>query len=156
MTRRINFEDNLFYLNVILKQVAAGLKLNIDGDLYRERILADLAFANRTLHRLHRSLEANPRMIDRIQVLHRLQQTMGRFLELLDSLKSAEALPGAAMFEPDQERLATMRTEREQDVREIREAMRQAGASTAEEEHIVSAEEFRSLLSPEPEEEEER
>ncbi len=36
MTRRVNYADNIFYLKLVLKQVAAGLKLAVDADLARD------------------------------------------------------------------------------------------------------------------------
>jgi len=86
MTRRVNYEDNIFYLTLIFKGISASLKLNIDTDLYRDRIIEDIRFLDKTSASIYQSLKANHLMIDRFTYLKGLYKLNSSFVALLEDI----------------------------------------------------------------------
>src|SRR4030042_2332355 len=94
MTRRINYADNIFYLKLVLKQVASGLKLAVDADLARDRVLEDLAFLERSAGGIFASLRDNHLLIERSDHLQELAGFYRQFLALLEEVAAGK--PGGA------------------------------------------------------------
>ena len=143
MTRRINYADNIFYLKLILKQVGAGLKLAVDADLARDRVLEDLAFLERSAGSIFASLRDNHLLIERSDHLQELAGFYRQFLALLEELAAGKPV-GAAALLSEGGREAIRR-----ELAELRLAISSHRLGEGEHEHIVSEEEFRFLLSPE-------
>jgi hypothetical protein len=150
MTRRINYEDNIFYLKLLLKQLQSGLKLSIDGELYAEKIAAEIFFLDKTVSEILRSLETNMLLRDRLELLKDLEGFLLRFVELLDEVLTAET--GLAVeLEGHHPDFQQMKERRLEDTRTIRETIDGSQSGEAEADQIVSEEEFKFLLSPDEE-----
>jgi len=146
MTRRVNYEENIFFLALVLKQLAAALKLNVDADLLRERVVGDFQFLDRSLARLHQSLKANHLMIDRLAHLKELQRLNASLASLLeDVLQGRLAL--ADELEADFPLLRPLHENRRRDLLELSQAMAASGQGPGDHEQLVSEEEFKGLLA---------
>jgi Mg2+ and Co2+ transporter CorA len=150
MTRRVNYEDNIFYLSLILKGVTASLKLNIDTDLYRDKILDDIRFLDKTASSIHQSLKANHLMIDRLAHLKSLQKMNAAFIALLEDILE-ERLPLASALEQDFDLLQRIQSTREAELAGLQEMSWKLGERAEDQEQIVSEKEFKFLLSSEEE-----
>ena len=151
MTRRVNYEDNIFYLNMILKQLTAAFKLNIDVGVFKERIIEEIRFLDTAIEEIFQSLERNPLMIDRLDHLKDLQKLNRSFVTVMEDILAGD-LPLAQALEdsvPLVERLLEARRDQLSRLRELT-AVHQL--SQGEAEQIVSEAEFRYLLAPESEE----
>lgn len=144
MTRRVNYEENIFFLALVLKQLTAALKLNVDADLFRERVVGDFLFLDRSLDRLYESLKANQRMIDRLAHLRELQRLNTTLAGLLEEVLRGRS-PLADELEGDADRLRGLRASRERQLRELSQEMSRGLAG--EHEQLVSEEEFKGLLA---------
>jgi hypothetical protein len=153
MTRRVNYEDNIFYLTLVFKGIAASLKLNIDTDLYRDRIIDDIRFLDKTASSIYQSLKANHLMIDRFAHLKGLQKLNSKFIALLQDILE-ERLPLASALESDFDLLERIRSNREAESAALKEMISKLGGSADDQEQIVSEQEFKFLLSPDEQEEE--
>lgn len=144
MTRRVNYEENIFFLALVLKQLTAALKLNVDADLFRERVVGDFQFLDRSLDRLYESLKSNQRMIDRLPHLRELQRLNTTLAGLLEEVLQGRS-PLADELEGDIDRLRGLRESRERQLRELSQEMSRHLAG--EHEQVVSEEEFKGLLA---------
>ena len=152
MTRRVNYEDNIFYLTLVFKGIAAGLKLNIDTELYRDRILEDIRFLDRTCSSIYQSLKANHLMIDRLAHLKGLLKLNSSLMALLKDILD-ERFPMASALEQDFDLLQRIQSNREAELAGLKEMTSRLGESGSDQEQIVSEQEFKFLLSSEEQEE---
>lgn len=153
MTRRVNYEDNIFYLTLVFKGIAASLKLNIDTELYRDRIIDDIRFLDKTSSSIFQSLKSNDRMIDRLTHLKGMQKLNANFISLLEDILE-ERLPLASALEQDFDLLQRIQSNREVELAGLREMTTRLSESGSDQEQIVSEQEFKFLLSADSEQEE--
>ena len=151
MTRRVNYDDNIFYLTLVFKGIAAGLKLNIDTGLYRERIIEDIRFLDKTSSSIYQSLRADHLMIDRLAHIKGMKRLNASFIALLEDILE-ERLPLASALEQDFDLLQRIQSNREVELTGLKEMTARLGESGGDQEQIVSEQEFKFLLSSEEEE----
>jgi hypothetical protein len=96
MYRKLNYEDNIFILNVKMRGISDMLLLDADPDLFLERMLDDLDFIGAKLVLLQEYLTLNEQLVSRNQQLHNLDETCDRFLNLLNGI-----LRGTGCFNAD-------------------------------------------------------
>lgn len=150
MTRRINYEDNIFYLKLLLKQLQSALRLSIDGVLYAEKIAADIAFLDKTAGGILHSLETNMQLLDRLELLKDLEGFARRFAQFLDEVLAGETELLTGLGAHDQAFLQ-MKERCLENTRRIREFISGSRNGEAEADQIVSEEEFKFLLSQDDE-----
>ena len=150
MGYKINYEDNIFFLNSLIKTLQKGMNLEIDPEFFRDKLVEDLLFLDQSLMQLFSSLSSSRFLISRHQHLRDLQRTMSLFIDLLDSI-----LDGKLEFAPQLKsagvRLKSCRLEQHKCCDDIR-AMISDSPPEDEHEDTVSQDEFRLLLTPDPEE----
>lgn len=86
MAHKIHYEDNLFYLHSILRALDAALRLSLDADLFRDKVVEDLFFLDATLKRIFASLKDNAFLLSRARYLRALRRTDVAFQDLLAAL----------------------------------------------------------------------
>jgi hypothetical protein len=150
MTRRVNYDDNIFYLTLVFKGIAAGLRLNIDTNLYRDRIVEDMRFLDRTCSNIYQSLKADHLMIDRLAHIKGMQKLNANFIALLEDVLE-ERVPLASALEQDFDLLQRIQSNREVELGGLKEMVATLGESGGDQEQIVSEQEFKYLLSPDQE-----
>ncbi len=150
MTRRINYEDDIFIVALQVRFVQDTLKLDVDPELFRERILGDIAWVGAVTTRLTQSLRESSVFVKRQDHLREILKLERSLVEILDSLLERQV----AFAEHLADRMPELKAHRDSAARDI-EAIGAllAGAGSPEEEHIVSAEELRFLMTAEDEEE---
>jgi len=150
MTRKINYEDNIFYLKLMLKQLQSGLKLSIDSALYAEKIAADIAFLDKTVGGILHSLETNLMLLDRLELLKDLEGFARLFVQFLDEVLTNESGLLSEMAD-HVHAFQQIKERRLEDTRRIREIINGSGSGEVEADQIVSEEEFKFLLSQDEE-----
>jgi hypothetical protein len=146
MTRRINYEDDIFTLALQVRCLQDTLKLDIDPELFRERLLGDIAWIESTIASLYTSLRESSLYVKRQEHLKELQKLKRAFVEALEALLSkrspfAEHLP---------EKLEMLQAARDGQVRDIQDITALIdGKGAPEEEHMVSPEELKFLMTAE-------
>jgi hypothetical protein len=106
MTRRINFEDNIFMLNTRIRVIRDLLLLDVDSDFFLEKTLDDLEFIDNTLSSLLDNLSNNKRYIERDEQFHNLLETERFFSEVLDKIFSGDGPVSVGKFPVIQDRIA--------------------------------------------------
>ncbi len=148
MTKRVNYEDNIFFLDLILKQIKSASKLNMDAEVFYEKIIGDINFLSGTVEKIFISLKMNTQLINRLDYLKNLQKFNGQFIQFLEDTISEE-LPFFHHMKGHFEEFKSIKENRLQEITEIKEIIIGSLASKEEMEQIVSEEEFKYLLSNE-------
>jgi hypothetical protein len=150
MTRRINYEDDIFTVALQVRCLQDALKLEIDADLFKDRLLGDAAWIDGISARLYNSLRDSALFVHRQEYLRELAKLKRAFAEALDAIVSRKA-PIAEFMKDSIEALRDMRDSNLRDINDIKNLLE--GAGSPEEEHIVSAEELKFLMTADDEEE---
>ena len=150
MTRNTNFEEDIFYLNVLIKTLAGGVKLQLDEEYFLSRLQADVAFIDQTIDKLYDALRANAHMVRRVQHVRELRTAKIRFVELLGDVIDRR-MAGADLLRDSTAELRTVRAHHERDLSEMGRSLREAADQALQDEHMISDEEFRVLLAEDEE-----
>ncbi len=148
MTKKINYEDDIFTLSLLVRTLRDVLKLEIDPEFFKDRVVADIAFLDSAINRVYQSLAAGPFFLKRSDYLKAMQRLKRTFADLMDDI-SARRVPFAECLAGMEERCRGLSEAHSRDVLEIRSALSQSGGM--EKEHMVSEDEFKILLSPQEE-----
>ena len=152
MTKRINYADNIFFMNLILKQLSSGLRLSIDAEFFLDKLYDDIAFLDSTVGKILRSLKDNEQILNRLEYLKGLERLNQHFIDFLSGI-----VEGRFSFSNNLEylfqQLNIMKVNRQQELLEIGEIIRNSQVSLGETNQMVSEEEFKFLLSNVDEEE---
>ncbi|HCM27132.1 MAG: hypothetical protein A2Z99_11715 [Treponema sp. GWB1_62_6] len=98
MAKRIQFEDDIFYISLIVRNLCDCLALDLDPDLFLERTVNEISFVERALDRMSIELIANDRLIERNEQLQNLAEAEARFADLLMALSSGEGRIQSALL----------------------------------------------------------
>lgn len=145
MSAKIHYQDNLYYLHSLIKTLESGMKLDIDGEYFTEKIVEDLLFIDASLMQVFSSLKDNAVLVGRLGYLRALRRTVNAFIALLESI-AAKALPFASSLTVYQEKIASTARGQQRARAEI-DAILDNPAEQNQHEELVSEQEFNGLLS---------
>jgi hypothetical protein len=149
MTRRINYEDDIFTVALQVRCLQDALKLEVDPDLFAERIAGDIGWIDSITGNLYRSLRESSLYVKRKEHLKELGKLKRYFAEALDTVLDGKAPLSSALLE----KLPGLRGLRDAHVRDMAEIrLLLEGRASPDEEHIVSAEELKFLMTSDDEE----
>ncbi len=149
MTRRINYEDDIFTVALQVRCLQDALKLEVDAELFAERIAGDIGWIDAISGGLYRSLRESSLYVKRQEHLKELAKLKRYFAEALDTVLGRTAPLAEALLE----RLPGLRGLRDAQVRDVAEIkLVLEGKGTPEDEHMVSQEELKFLMTSDDEE----
>lgn len=144
MNKHVNFEDNLFILNVRIRMIHDLLRLDPDSGLFLEKTVADLEFINAALESLTKNLMGNTMLLDRELEFDNLSDIEWRYSQLLTEFMGDSSPFPVEQFPEIRDRILPLRNNsavRKKAVDEI------AGpAELAQAEPVVSSLELSKLL----------
>jgi len=108
MAKRIHFEDDIFFLNLLVRTLKDGLELDLDADIFLNKIIDDLVFLDTTFERMLANLSGNERLLDRNEQLVNLQEVEERFADAVAKIMSGRGILSEALS-PFFERFAELR-----------------------------------------------
>jgi hypothetical protein len=148
MTRRINYEDDIFTVALQVRCLQDALKLEVDPDLFADRIAGDIGWIDSITGNLYRSLRESSLYVKRKEHLKELSKLKRYFAEALDTVLDRKAPLSEALLEklPG---LRGIRDAHARDISEIKGLLE--GKASPDEEHIVSAEELKFLMTSDEE-----
>ncbi|HTZ51692.1 MAG TPA: hypothetical protein VMF68_08535 [Spirochaetia bacterium] len=150
MTRRINYEDDIFTVALQVRCLQDALKLEVDAELFAERIAGDIGWIDAISGSLYRSLRESSLYVKRQEHLRELAKVKRYFSEALENVLERKAPLSDALLG----RLPGLRALKEAQVRDVDEIkLLLEGKGTPEDEHIVSPEELKYLMTSDEEEE---
>ncbi len=86
MTQYIHYEANIFMLNDLLRHIQRSLKIDIDNELFLDKIKSDLLFAESKLADLYISLKESTLQLDKYQYLRHLYKAKNIFIDIAESI----------------------------------------------------------------------
>jgi hypothetical protein len=144
MNKRINFEDNIFILNVRIRMIRDILVLDTDPDLFLEKTVEDLDFINNTLEALLGNLIENKRLLERDTEFDNLADLEWQFSQTLAEFLNGGGNISAAQFPMLKGKIAMLKTYSQNRKRAMDEARSPAESPAAE--PVVSSLELSELL----------
>lgn len=147
MAKRIHFEDDIFYLNVLIRTLRDGIELDLDPELFLNRVVDDLTFVDAVATRLLAELTENERLIERNEQLLNLMEAEERFSETLGRVASGRGSIAQALT-PFAERFAELRASSARRRNEI-DATTTLGSPLDDDPNLVSSLELNELLKGE-------
>jgi hypothetical protein len=145
MGSKVHYEDDLFFLHSILRTVEAGLRLDIDAELFRDKVLEDVFFIDATLMRIFSSLKDNPYLISRANYLRSLRRTVVAFSSFVEQFARGDLGYGEAVA-AYHDRLETALRAHRQVRKEIDQILDEEDVSE-ETASLISTEEYSFLLA---------
>ena len=151
MAEKLYYDDNIFYLNEIITTIDDALKLDIDSDLFLDKVVEDILFVESTLARIYGSLSENELLIRRSEHLRRILRSKQKFTELLEDIVQRRVSIGPQIV-PFHPKFRELIFEQQRHIEEIRGLLNTSTASVERSEDLVSPEEFRILMEDPSEE----
>ena len=147
MTRKINYEDDLFALSLIVRGLRDIARLEVDADLFADRVADDASFVEAAAVRALAALKASPFLVHRTEHLRSLQKLMRNLAALLEELAGGRA-PVAAALGTRSADLQARAEARSRDAEAIDTLLEEQAGAAVDDPHVVSAEELRILTAP--------
>ena len=146
----INYEEDIFFLTLMLKSLKDGLKLDIDANFFTLKVKDDIQFIHKLIYIIYKSLSENTYMLKRLEYLKSLQRLMQQFTELLSGIVSRKLLFAPALESSIADFKAII-PRYENDIRTIKHELVDLSGDSTGDVNIVSEEEFKFLLLNEEE-----
>lgn len=153
MTEKIYYDDNIFYLNEIIRTLSDGVRLDIDTELFLDKLVEDILFVESTLTRLFGSLQNNDLFIKRSENLKKLIRTKSLYADLLESIFLGK-VPVSKHLMPFFPKFTDLCEAQRKSINDIQSLLSASVTAVGENTDTVSQEEYRFLLSEEENSEE--
>jgi len=147
MTRKINYEDDLFALSLIVRGLRDIVRLEVDVELFAGRVADDAAFVDAAAVRALAGLRASPFLVHRADHLRSLQKLLRNLAALLGELAGGRT-PVAAALGMRSADLQARADARSRDAEAIDTLLEEPADVPPDDPHVVSAEELRILTAP--------
>ena len=145
MNKHINFEDNIFILNLRIRMIQDLLILDTDTGLFLHKTLDDIDFINSSMNTLLENLRENFRLIERDELFHNLLETEHQFCEVLCELERGEGNISALQFPELRSRISVLLSSSQDRQNSIKDLIVESKKLTLE--PVVGYEELHELLS---------
>ncbi|MCD6122725.1 MAG: hypothetical protein J7K04_12880 [Spirochaetales bacterium] len=152
MTKQINYEDDIFYLLLIIKRLSDGLKLTIDADIFSGKIVDDILFLDEAVDKVAGLLKESQTFIKKEENLRNLKKVKRLFIELLDDIVNKN-ISIAYYFSDLIDNFKKIREKQKETAADIDEELKKLSGKKREGQQIVSEEEFKFLLSQDEDDE---
>jgi hypothetical protein len=144
MNKHINYEDNIFILNIRIRMIRNLLILDSEPDFFLGKTLDDVDFIDGTLTALLENLLKHKQLIELEEHFHTLSETENRFSEVLAELHRGGGTISAQRFPVIGEKIETLRNRSLERQKTIAGFLAQTDSLNSE--TVVSSVELRELL----------
>ena len=144
MNKQVNFEDNIFILMMRIRMIRDIITLDPDPELFLERTLDDIYFADHTLRILLGYLQENNRLIEREELLEHFSEVEWQFSHVLSDLLDHEGHFSVRNIQTIRDKLVNFRNA-SLERRKIAESLGPVG-DIIPSEPVVSSDELTELL----------
>lgn len=145
MAQRIHFQDDIYYLSRVVAGVSDAAKIDLDPDLYADKLFDDLKWADRETRRMAGLLVENPRLVERPELMKLLGKAMLSLSEAASDLAAGSGTLGEALrFGRDE--LARCAKDQRAWVTELRDLVRASFDDGQADTEVVSGDELSELL----------
>jgi len=146
MPEKIHYEDNIFFMTLMVRTLNNAVKINVDAEYFAEKVLEDTLFLDAAIQKLYGSLKDNQHLIRRNSYLHllmKLKKAYGRLLEDLLAVQGAFA----AHFETQRPKIRRMAAGHLNEARDIQDGLERIQAARIDSD-TISFDELQFLMSP--------
>lgn len=155
MAQKTHYDDNLFYLNALIKTIKNGISLEIDREFFIEKTVDDLFFLDSLLVKLYALIKENVYLIKRPEHLRSIQRSKKLFIELIETIQSKKSSFSDGL-EPYFPKLTLSRDEHLRDIDEIQDTLTAGNDAAAKDTFdVISEEELKFLFTNDKEVEDE-
>lgn len=145
MPVKFHYEDNLYFLHSMVRTIDAGLRLDVDAEYFRDKILEDIFFIDATLLRIYSSLKENALLVNRTGHLRSLRRTIAAFTGFLQRLLEGEMTLGDLVESYRSKLSATLHTQER--VRSELDVALERNPADEETSDTISSQEYGFLLA---------
>ncbi len=92
MSKRLHFEDNIFFINILIRTIRDGLLLDLDSEYFLVKIMNDIGFIGDSLEKLLDELEKNERLLERQEQLLNLSDCEESYKATLMKIRSGNTI----------------------------------------------------------------
>lgn len=110
MIKHINFEDNIFILNIRVRMIHDLLLLETNPELFLKKTLEDIEFVDDTLGVLLDELIENIHLIERNEQFDNLSELEEQFIQVLSLFLTGSGNVSAIRFPALREKIVFLRT----------------------------------------------
>jgi hypothetical protein len=152
MAVQINYEDNIFYLTTLIRNLKNGTMLDIDADIFKDKFIEDILFINSGLQKIYKSLSRNAYLIRRNDYLRSLHRAKQSYVDFVDEVL-AGSYPFCEKLSSYSSQFNATKESQLKDMTEIHSQLMGAGEekTSVEDEDVVSQEEYRFLFKEDEE-----
>lgn len=151
MPQHVNYADDLYYIHTMVKSLKSGMNLELDPDVFRDKITEDILFIDSVFFRLLTALKQKDRLIKRHEYLRMLLRALRNYDEFLGETITG-SLPFSKHMSELEEKLSAVREHVQEISQEIREILKEE-SGREDTTSIISPEEYEFLLHQEEDEE---
>lgn len=144
MPQKTHYQDDLFFLSVLVKSLDSGLSVEADPEYFRERIAGDIFFIDSSLRGFGEMLAQNSHLIERTEYLKLLERTIRSFVASVERLVAGEC-PMSAAYETYHPQLKGILQGQKDLLGELSESLKVMGSGGGETD-LVSSDELSELL----------
>jgi hypothetical protein len=144
MIKHINFEDNIFILNVRVRMIHDLLLLETNPELFLKKTIEDIDFIDDTLGILLDELMENTHLIERNEQFDNLSELEGQFSQILTQFLTGSGNISAIRFPALREKIIFLRTHSMTRKKAIHDSRKQTDGTILE--PLVSSAELNELL----------
>jgi hypothetical protein len=148
MIENIHYDDDIFYLSLMVKTIGDSFRLKVDPIWFSDRILEEILFVDTTIQKIYSLLRDNRNLIKRLDYLHSLLRLKRNFSLILNEFLKLdpEERPEAKSFAPQIQRSLDIH---ENDIMQIKTILRDNGEPGMQED-AISNDELHYLMAPVP------
>jgi len=145
MNNRIHYENDLFAVHSMLQTLREAMSLELDFDLFADKIIEDIFFIDGCLERIYTSLKESLHLIQKPDYLRTLMKTKRVFADFLGNVLNGTFF-GSELMQSVFSKFSALKTAHLQDIMDIQNELQNAESSPIETEEIISQEEFKYLF----------
>ncbi|OQX30067.1 MAG: hypothetical protein B0D92_00415 [Spirochaeta sp. LUC14_002_19_P3] len=142
MAEKIHYDDNIFFLTVMIQSLHDALQINIDAEYFAEKILEDSMFINTSIQKIYKTLTENRNLINAPSYLHSVMKAKVVYGRLIDAILHSEG-DFSVIFKTKSSQLQQIAASHREDVQIIKEKL-----SNINDKNIISFDELNILMSP--------
>lgn len=145
MPHVIHYEDDMFIVDSLVRVVADATRLEPDGDVLGDSLLATVRVADTAIRRLRDMVLQNRHLVERPEYIRLLAKTTATLAESLDAIIDQRS-PMASAFAHTSDELHRMALTHRSAASDLRDMLRTATGEHVQADDLVSGDELSELL----------
>jgi hypothetical protein len=145
MAKKIHYQDNLFYLITLIKNLREGFSLDIDPEYFTDKVIEDVFFIDSCLKRIYSALKSNSYLVNRPDYLKNLLRAKKAFNDFLEQIINSK-FAFCVHIEPFFAKFKSSMVEHIRDMTEISAMLEPKKQEDAGDPDVISQDEYRFLL----------